>query len=395
MLTQLGFLALLPNSYKTNDNSDYLVFYAPVAQNIVAGHGLVMDGKLPSRYPPGFPAFLAGVFYAADHLSLNRDTAITVSNILATALGCVLVFFVTISIFSDRVALIAALLWMTYPFDLWLVKQPNSEVPFIVIFSAGVLLYLRGLKASKAYWFALAGIALGLSALIRPIALFIPVLLAFLLLVHRQLPPSKRFAYGVLLVLTFAAVILPWELELKSYTGHFAPLSTGGPVSIVDGLTFPTKFGHTRGRAWVPERAIDIAYRIREDNPPPQTTRSIAKSLVTEFHDDPVPVIEIGVLKVARSWYGADAMRHETPIAIIQLFYFLLIAPGIFLAWKRYPEKRFELSFPLILVLYFWAMTVLVLSILRYMVPVMPFLLMFAAVLIDSLIFRSRLKKTV
>jgi len=138
VLTQIGFLALLPNSFKTNDNSDFFMFYAPVAQNIVAGHGLVVNGKLPSRYPPGFPAFLAGEFYAADHLNLSRDTVITAGNILLTALSCVLVFLVAISIFTGRVALIASLLWMTYPFDLWLVKQPNSEVPFIAIFSAAV-----------------------------------------------------------------------------------------------------------------------------------------------------------------------------------------------------------------------------------------------------------------
>src|ERR1041385_4017419 len=40
VLVQVLFLALLPSAYRTNDVPDYSNFYAPEAQNIIAGKGL-------------------------------------------------------------------------------------------------------------------------------------------------------------------------------------------------------------------------------------------------------------------------------------------------------------------------------------------------------------------
>jgi uncharacterized membrane protein YhaH (DUF805 family) len=77
-------------------------------------------------------------------------------------------------------------------------------------------------------------------------------------------------------------------------------------------------------------------------------------------------------------------MWYERPVAIVQFLYLLLIVPGICMAWRRFPEKRFWYLMLLVILLYFWSMTVVVLSILRYMVPAIGLLLIFAAVSVDT-----------
>jgi hypothetical protein len=80
------------------------------------------------------------------------------------------------------------------------------------------------------------------------------------------------------------------------------------------------------------------------------------------------------LLKLARSWYGTDSQRFEKPTLFIQLAYLALVAWGIWSAWKPGGLDRVFLIGALLIVGYFWGMTFMALSILRYMVPVIALL---------------------
>jgi 4-amino-4-deoxy-L-arabinose transferase-like glycosyltransferase len=389
LVCQTAFLIVLPKAYRTIEASDYFTFYGPVAQNLAEGRGLVINGKLPSRYPPGFPAYLAPQFFLAEKTNTSPLTVIKIFNVFVSSITCVVVFFLAEVIFGERVGFVSALLWAAYPFNLWLTKQPDSEIPFMLVFLLALLCYFRGLRSGKIGLFVGTGLLLAGAGLIRPIALFVALILAVLLTFYRPIPFARRLLLGATVLAAFAAAVLPWEVELKAYTGHFAPLSTGGPVSIFDGLTFPAKSGNnTRGRAWVPKSAEALAYRLRGEESSLQTPAEIATALRSEWHSAPAGLIEMGLLKIVRSWYGADSMRHEAGILVIQCVCLLFALPGVWLAWRDFAKERFEIVVLFALVLYFWGMTTMVLSILRYMVPVMPVISMFAGVTFASLLVR-------
>lgn len=385
ILIQIAFLVVLPSTDRINQSTDYVVFYAPVAQNILQGKGLInQDGKLASDYPPGYPVYLAANFGLADLLGVARGSMIIATNILSMALSCLLVLRVAESVFNEEVAVFSALLWITYLFNLWLVKQPNSEVPFILLFYSALWFFLRGVNHGKQASFVTAGALLGVAALVRPIAVFLPFMLVLLLLLQPSIGLGRRFAYGCSIVLMFVVVILPWEIKLKSYTDHIVPLSTNGPSSMLDGLTFAAKIGKGGDRAWVPGAVERLAWHVRENQRSLHTAGEVADFMAAQLRRDPVAVIEMGLMKTLRSWYGTNAMWHERPVALIQAAYLLLAIPGIWLARRRFPAKYFLSLSLLAIVIYFWAMTVIVLSILRYMVPAMGILLMFGAVSLDS-----------
>jgi hypothetical protein len=100
------------------------------------------------------------------------------------------------------------------------------------------------------------------------------------------------------------------------------------------------------------------------------TTLSDFRSILSqEFRSQPIAVIKLLLLKTARSWYGTDSQRLEGPILLIQLMYLALVAWGAWSAWKRGGLQRKFVIGALLVTLYFWGMTFLALSILRYMVP--------------------------
>ena len=385
---QLIFLAVLPQSLSSNRSKDYAEFYSPAAQNLLDGKGLVVDsGRFLTLYPAGFPLFLAAAYHTADVLRADRLHLITAANVLCMAIGCVLVFCIARRIFGERTGLFSAALWITYIFNLWLVKQPNSEIPFIPLFYGAVFCFVLSLSGQHAKWAAASGLFLGCAGVVRPIVLFVPAVFCGFFLLGRTVALKRRVLLATVLVAGFAIAVLPWEWEVYRHTGKIVPLSTNGAGSILDGVTFTRRPGDYA----VPAAAADLMRRMSGDLHELQTTGRIFHYLADEFRQDPVPVLELYSLKVARAWYGTESGAHEKLIAGLQFAYLLLCSLGLIFSWKHFLEQRYLLALFLTLVLYFWGMAVIALSILRYMVPVMAFLLIPLAAATDTILTKKNL----
>ena len=386
IVAQVVFLALLPRAYRTGESPDYTTFYGPMAQHIVDGKGFVFNGKVPDRYPPGYPVYVAAHLYAAKRLNLDPFKLITATNILVMALSCLLIFRIAESIFTARIGLLAAFLWATYPFALWLIPEPSTEVPFILVFTLLVWLFVRNLEALNPMNSAVVGLLTGIAALIRPVALFVPLVLAAITLARRGFGLRHRLMCAALIAGAFVVAIAPWETAVRVHDHRWILLSSGGSHGMLDGLTFPRNFDRgRRGHAAIPAEVVALAQHIQASRGSLETTGDVVRFMFGELLRDPVPTLEMGILKIVRSWYATDSMQHEAPAALLQIFYLLLIVPGAWLAWGRFPEKRLAVALLLSLALYFWAITTSVLSILRYMVPVMGLVLIFAAVGLDRI----------
>jgi 4-amino-4-deoxy-L-arabinose transferase-like glycosyltransferase len=385
---QLVFLALLPKSFSSNNSRDYAEYYSPAAQNLLVGKGLVVDsGRFLTLYPAGFPLFLAATYRTADLLGTDRLLVITAVNVLCMGAGCVLVFCIARRIFGERVGLFSAVLWITYICNLWLAKQPNSEIPFIPLFYGAVLCFVLSVSGQDANWAAASGLLLGCAGLVRPIVLLVPVVFGAFFLLRRAVALKRRVLLATVLVGAFVLAVLPWEWEVYRHTGKIVTLSTNGASSILDGVTFTRRPGDYA----VPSAAADLMRRMSGHLRDLQTTGRIFHYLATELRQDPVAVLELYSLKVVRTWYGTESGAHEKLIAVLQFLYLLLCGVGMVLAWRRFPEQRYFLALFLTMVLYFWGMAVIALSILRYMVPVMAFLLIPLAAAADTILKKSRI----
>lgn len=387
VVVQIVFLLLLPNSAQTNDSKDFFDYYSPVAQHVLTGKGLTdSSGDFASVYPPAYPLFLAGSFALADWLGANRVHCVICLNILLMGLSCLLVFWTAEMIFNAHVALLSSVLWITYIFNLWLIKQPNTDVLFMPLFYGGVYCLISAIERRTAWMALVSGLLLGAAALVRPIALLLTFLLAGAILLNRTIVIKQRLIFAAVLAGAFCMSVLPWEGEVYVHTGQVVPLCTNGPATMLDGLTFASR---TRNEG-LPEPVAQWMKRTRNQHQNLRTTGTIIRYVLAELTRDPKVVLELFGVKIARSWFGTDSRSFEHPILLVQLFYLTLGGLGLFASRQRFRNQEFYLALFIVLVCYFWGMASITVSILRYMVPVMAYLLIFGAVAVDAYFFSRR-----
>lgn len=383
LVVSAAFWAILPGEFRENQSTDYLTAYEPVARAIAAGKGITLDGEIATRYPPGFSILLAGAFRAGDVLGIGDESMVWAFRLLCAGLSVLLVYALARLVWSPWLSLLPALGWMTYPFFLWLTKQPNSEVAFIPVLYAALYLFwrpvLRQTRGPRAWALYLAsGLLVGAAMLIRPAALGLSVTLGAIVLLFaaRGVAWRARLAYGALVVVGSVLAVLPWEAAVYSRTGEIIPLSSGGAMTIHDGLTFLAVPKEYRREVAVPEDVAALMWTIHERRRETATTGGVVAVVTEEAARAPAAFAKLLLIKFARSWYGIDSRVMEMPTLLLQLLYLALILWGSVYAWRQGGALRRMNAGNWFIVLYFWGMTLLVVPLLRYMVPVMGLLML-------------------
>ncbi len=390
----LGLRLLLPAEFAANESTDYKTFYHPVAAAIVSGEGIRLSGAPALRYPPGYPLLLSGIVGLANLTGLSEEFLLFLFTALCTAGSAVVLVKLSESIWGERWGWFAGIVWASYPFLLWLTKQPNSEIPFMLLFLLSLLATWKGIAVRQAWLAFLGGILSGFSMLVRPIGMGVGVLLAALVFGLVKQGLRVRVLLAACVLAGGLLVIAPWELWVLRQTGEVIPLSTGGPPSMVDGLTFAVNPKNERGKFFlVPRAVLPVMQEVQAQRRELRTTHRLLSLVARLARNKPLETGLLLVTKAARSWYATDSGRLEGPTFIIQIPYLLLSVLAVFLTWKAGASHRQAGLVVGGLVLYFWGMTILVLSILRYMVPAMGlFFLLWPAVPVCWESARSRRK---
>jgi len=386
LTVHLVFLGLLPNRWTQNESTDYFSFYEPVARNLVQGKGLVTsDGSPAVRYPPGYPLILAGLIKVARSSGLREPVVLWTFIALVVMITPILVYAITAAVFEQGVALLAAVLWSTYPFYLWLTKQPNSEIPFFLFFFLALYLFVRSMEVHRfAAWLGFAvGVSVGIASLIRPIALALSGALLLALWFSGRVWTVRQWAFfSALLLFGNVLVVLPWELWACEKTGHWVLLSTGGPPSIVDGLTFALKERGNGNTLSLSPEVRTLMQDVKDQGEQLQSTAAIGTFLAKKSENEPSAVMKLILLKAKRAWYANDTQLLEHWVVLLQAPYLLLAAVGGVVASKLgFGQRRLTLIV-LLVTGYLWIMTIVGLSILRYMVPAMGLLMPFVSLTI-------------
>jgi len=382
--------------------TDYVIRYEPLAENLLAGKGISMGPEDQVTSTPGYPFILLALLIIAKVTGMSELTVIVIANIAMTALSVCFLFLIAQMIFNRNVALIAAFLWSIYPLNLWLIKNPNTEVPFILLFYFCLWLTIKSVKEQKPRRMVIVGLLMGFALLIRPFGLFLPLvfLVSFWLVTHVQSresqltkhhqPIKKSIRYGALFIIGCLLTITPWIWYASLKTGHFIPLSSLGPTAITVGLSY-AYVGNGQHQQDVSVDIRALMGRVRATSL--QSSTDIARFLAGELIQHPLALIKLLGLKLTRSWYATYGMWWENEIALLQIPFLILGLTGIYISLKTDTAKKFAREIPwiyslLTFILYFWAMTFVSLSIVRYMLPVMGFVMIFAAVAINEFLER-------
>jgi len=383
-VVMLSFVSFAPSALRPRASyNDFTTFYQPVAENLVAGRGLTNADRTPALHnPPGYVLTIAGVYEVADALGASRDGALTAFAVIVMALCAVVVFEIGYRLFGRRAGVIAALLWMTYPVNLIIAVYQFSEVPFTLLLGVLVIVGLHIMTEDRpTLWWAFALGAVGaVAALVRPAAIAVAVPLALSLWLLRRDRSRRWRAFAVAaLIAGNVALVLPWEGWVYVRYHKVVALSTAGEGSTLDGLTVGYRPRDETGRAAMPGDVRALMGRAAFQRVLLHTGGDIANFLRDEAAHHPLAVTELVVLKAARSLYGTNRLEFEGVIAALQAAYLVVIFVGARRAWRQGRNPRRVLVVVLLLFGYFWLVTMSVLSIVRYMSPVLGLLFPFAA----------------
>jgi hypothetical protein len=376
------FFFSLPSNLKVNESSDFHFYYQPAAINLLEGNGLTTEnGVMLTRYPPGHSVFIALAIFSARVLSIDQNFGIYAFIWGSFGLISVMIFLIATQYWKDWRSIIPSLLWMTYIPALWSAKQPNSEIPFILFFLIGVWALIRSINSDNPKWlmFQIAGVIFGLSMLIRPIALPIGfILFIYVLIFLKKELLTKKFAFAACFLIGAYLPALIWGLHVKNTTGQFVLLSTSGPNAIIDGLTFSTaNYDDHEDNNVIDKLSITQEFQKAFTERKPGTTSELFSIIIEKSLSNPVGIMQLFLIKAARSWYALDSMRFETYIITYQLMYLTIIIFSIVKSMKHKYIPNYFAVLTAVLVFSFWGMTITALSILRYMLPVFPLLLIF------------------
>ncbi len=385
------FLRFLPSPWQRNESADYRVFYEPVARQLAAGHGFYLpSGKPALKYPPGIPMVYGATFWLCDRIGVSSQSGLRALQGLLTIASSVLVAMIAFETFGTRVALLACFLWSTYPFHLWLSKQPSAEPLVCVLLGASVLAFLRWSSKGRGSvaWGLVCGTVVAFAALAKPFNIaLVAVFVILAWICHVDCTWKRRALFSTSVFIAFILTALPWEVWASRTAGHGIPLCTNGTASLLDGITFG--IGRTKVQAppQVPRPVWKLANEFAAHRRDFESNGQVVKLLVADVKSRPSAVALLFLTKAVESWYGNDSHRHERWALTMQLFYLPFFILGAWLTRGGAGQHRNLLLIVCGVTLYYWAMTTFVaLPIVRYMVPAISILMVLAGKALDVLI---------
>src|SRR3989344_3594194 len=203
----------------TGDSKGYIL----LAQNLLEHH--VFSLSEPSYAPesfrsPGYPVFLAGLF-ALFGVSLM---ALFV-HALIMSLAPILLYLLTRP-HHERAAFLGAIVFAFEPVRMFLSSSFLSDALFTVLFLASLIALEKGRESASWRWFGASGLLLGMMILVRPIAIFLPLVYGAYIFIRVRPLPTAVLRATVVAGLSLV-VIFPWIYRNHVVFGSWNVSSVG------------------------------------------------------------------------------------------------------------------------------------------------------------------------
>lgn len=189
--------------------------YQNLANNLIYHKTLAITPNLPylptSFRTPIYPFWLAFIY-----LIFRSYNAAVFIGAFIFALSAPLIYFIGREIFTEKIALIAALLSGLEPWALYQSGFLAAEQIFLPIFLLSVYLFICYLKSGATSLLYLSSFILGIAVLTRPVALVFVSIFAFLTFIFEYKFSIRRaLKITALTFLIFILTLSPWFIRNK------------------------------------------------------------------------------------------------------------------------------------------------------------------------------------
>lgn len=346
--------------------------YAALGSAIAAGRVYRVNGLYATRMP-GYPAYVAIFFW----LFGAQRKVVLASQALCGAAGVFLTFLLARPQ-GVRVALLAAALVAFDPLLIAFSAALLTEVPFLMFFLGGLCLAWKIASAPAGafpwrYWlgFAVCWIA---AVYLRPsVLLCLPLVWAWIVICCPG--RRKRALAGVTLAAAalFLSLLPWWYRNYQLFHDNFFRISTLEGKSLYESV-YPGATGGPR-QSDIP--LLPGMMHLNEGQRDAVWTRRAINDMVAA----PWRMVRLAFVKAARTWSPWLHAKHyrgwwyNVPMALWYVAVYVLAGIGL---WKARPGWSWR-GLLLIPILYFTLLHSVFLGSVRYRVPLMPIVEIFAA----------------
>lgn len=337
---------------------------------------------------PGYPLILSALFRLT-----GGETPTFTARLWTAAFSSLLVvgvYWLALTLFDARAALLAALGAAVYPLLAAMGMLLLSEGPFCAVVPFQLACWVRGWQTADARraaaWLLAAGALAGAAALIRPDwLLFTPFAIGLAVLFS---PDRKRHLMaGGWLLLGLCLVMTPWWTRNYRVTGHFVPTTLQVGASLYDGLG-PQATGASQ-MDFVPILADKLRRQEAGKNLPPEGfeyrfDQYLRRLSIHWAKAHPGEALRLAGVKLARMWnIWPNEARFQSPLvrAGMTVTYLPLMVLGLWGAWA-FRRRGWPYLLCLVPAAYLTLLHLVFVSSIRYRQPALPSLIVLAAGLV-------------
>ncbi|MFC2142071.1 ArnT family glycosyltransferase [Acidobacteriota bacterium] len=158
---------------------------------------------------PGYPFFIATI-YAIFGV---KPAAVIIFQAILNSLSTMLVYLVGKLIFDPKVALAGAFIYAVNPLQLLYSSQLMTEMLFTFILLIAMYFFLIFIKNEKTINMIVAAFFFALSTMCRPIGLFLPVIIAFIIPILLKKTLKLKILYSGVFLFLYLLFLMPWAIR--------------------------------------------------------------------------------------------------------------------------------------------------------------------------------------
>lgn len=360
--------------------------YDRLATSILEGKGYVSkSGHLTASRPPGYPLFLATIYF-----SLGKNYfLVRIIQAVIDSLLCILIFYFGAMLFTPTIGILAAFLATLHlGFIAQSAKILTESLTTFILLSGIIYFYKANKHYGRKIYYFLTGFMIGIVSLVRSNLLILFFLIGIALIYNffkRSAVLKDAVRYFIIYSVAFLIPILPWTL--RNYRVFHALV----PISSAQGIAFYSSYKPLDGKIYgfIPHDPITEKANLFSS----ETERSnyLTKETVKLIIRDPAIPLRMFGLKMAYffSPFDWELIRNTAVYNYLYVFYFPFFILGSLVFLRKIDEFIF-LYLPV-----FGAVltSALLFGIPRFRVPIEPYMILLASAAIIYIYQKCFLKR--
>ena len=359
--------------------------FGELGLGIANGNGFAYTAGGPPVFEraPLYSFVVAGVFSVVGNFSL---LAVQIVQALFQAFTSYIIFLIGSRVFSRRTALIGQTLYAFHPIALWYTARIWVETTHTLLLCVVVLCVMMLLESPSLWRSALAGVAIGLSCLTKPMLLLFPFVVLAMVATMQQV--KNRWAVGFSVVVACAVTILPWTIRNYNASGELVLVNTSLGFNLIQGDVIGDDWPSPNNSIldyWSrgAQRADSLLSPERLTWESVKGDRLLIVHVTESYLSHPIRLAKKVPANFFTFWYLSESTAKSVAFGFFQVA--LLIAGLV--SYIRLGAKQKRLLIPVVaLVVYSVAINVSIVGWARYSMPLIPFLAILASPLLGRYI---------